>query len=115
VQELLHNHITWYAASTVQHPKDTAVIDIQCQHKRNRDIYIAADGSVYPCCYLGFYPKTMNHPGNQELAPLVENNNALEHGLEKSLEWFDRVEQTWQHASIATGRTYQCVVTCNRA
>ena len=115
VQELLHNHITWYAANTVRHPKDTAVLDMQCQHKRNRDIYIAADGSVYPCCYLGFYPKTMNHPGNRELAPLVQDNNALEHGLERSLQWFDKIEQTWQHTSIAAGRTYKCVVTCNRA
>jgi hypothetical protein len=56
----------------------------------------------------------MHHPGNQELRELVQENNALEYSLEHCLEWFDRVEQTWQQASIAQGRTYQCVTTCNR-
>jgi hypothetical protein len=56
----------------------------------------------------------MNHPGNQELATLVYQNNALEYPLAQCLEWFDRVEQTWQLNSIAQGRTFQCVKTCNK-
>lgn len=114
IKPLLQNHITWYDAKTIRHPKDTPELDMRCVHQVNREIYIAADGSVYPCCFLGFYPHTMNHPGNQELRELVMENNALEYPLEHCLQWFDRVEQSWQHASIATGRTYQCVVTCNR-
>ena len=114
VHPFLESHITWYDAKTITHHKDTPVLDMQCHHKRNREIYIAADGSVYPCCFLGFYPHTMNHPGNQELAPLVTENNSLEYPLEHCLEWFERVEQTWNESSIAAGRTYQCVVTCNR-
>ena len=56
----------------------------------------------------------MNHPGNQELAPLVKENNALEYDLEHCLNWFDSVEETWQKESIAQGRLYQCVNTCNK-
>ena len=56
----------------------------------------------------------MKHPGNDELAELIWENNALEHSLEHCMQWFDRVEQTWQQASIADGRLYQCVKTCNR-
>jgi hypothetical protein len=56
----------------------------------------------------------MNHPGNKELAPMVTENNALHHPLEQCLAWFDQVEQSWQQPSIAQGRTYQCVVTCNK-
>lgn len=115
VTALLHNHITWYDAKTISHPRDTASLEMFCVHSKNREIYIAADGSVYPCCYLGFYPHTMNHPGNQELRDLVKQNNALEYSLEHCLNWFDSVEQSWQRASIAQGRIYQCVVTCNRA
>lgn len=115
LKPLLESHITWYDAKTIKHPKDTEVMDIQCLHQRNREIYLAADGSVYPCCFLGFYPQTMHHPGNQELRNLVRENNALEYPLTHCLEWFDQVEQSWQHASIAQGRTYQCVTTCNRA
>ena len=114
LNSLLHSHITWYDAATIRHPKDTAELDIQCIHKRYRELYIAADGSVYPCCYLGFYPGQMQHPGNRELAKLVHENNALQWPLEHCLRWFDLVEQTWQQPSIAQGRTYQCISTCNR-
>jgi len=114
VKPLLENHITWFDSKKVREPKDTPELNMQCIHKRNREIYLAADGTIYPCCFLGFYPATMNHPGNRELAPLVQENNALEYPLEHCLEWFDRVEQTWKLNSIAEGRTYQCVKTCNR-
>lgn len=114
IKPMLENHITWYDYKTVREERDTAELNIQCIHQRNKEIYIAADGSVYPCCFLGFYPGKMNHPGNRELATLVHENNALEYSLEHCLEWFDRVEQTWQKPSIAQGRTYQCVKTCNR-
>ena len=114
IKPLLESHVTWYNAKTIQHPKDTTELNIQCLHKQNREIYLAADGSVYPCCFLGFYPQTMNHPGNQELRKLVHENNALEYPLEHCLNWFDQIEQSWQAASIAQGRTYQCVTTCNR-
>jgi len=114
VQPFLQSHITWYDAKTIRHHKDTKELNIQCHHRRNREIYIAADGSVYPCCFLGFYPQSMNHPGNRELAPLVTENNALEYPLEHCLAWFDNVEKTWSKASIADGRTYQCVTTCNQ-
>ena len=113
-RDWLENHITWYDSSTVQHARDTAELDMRCIHKINREVYIAADGTVYPCCFLGFYPKTMNHPGNRELRELVQGNNALEVGLEQAMAWFNRVEETWNRTSVSNGRTYQCVVTCNR-
>lgn len=114
IKPMLENHITWYDSRSVKESRDTAELNIQCIHKRNREIYVAADGTVYPCCFLGFYPGKMNHPGNHELATLVHENNALEYPLEHCLEWFDRIEATWQLDSIAQGRTYQCVKTCNR-
>lgn len=113
--DLLQNHITWFDAKTIQHPRDTSVLDMRCVHKMKREVYIAADGTVYPCCFLGFYPATMTHPGNHELKNIVRGNNALEVGLEAAMAWFDAVEQTWQRDSIKSGRTYQCVVSCNRA
>ena len=114
LKDLLQSHITWYNKNTVTHHRDTKELNLFCIHKKNQEIYIAADGSVYPCCYLGFYPTTMTHPGNQELRELVAENNALEYPLEHCLQWFDQVEQSWNNASIKEGRTYQCVATCNR-
>ena len=114
IKDMLQSHITWFDSKTIKITKDTPELNLRCRHKVAREIYLAADGTVYPCCYLGFYPSSMAHPGNKELAPMVAENNALEYPLEHCLQWFDRVEQAWRKASIADGRPYQCVSTCNQ-
>jgi sulfatase maturation enzyme AslB (radical SAM superfamily) len=114
IQALIESHVTWYDAKTFRSHKDVPNLSMNCIHKQNQEIYIAADGSVYPCCFLGFYPHTMNHPGNRELAPMVTENNALQYPLEHCLEWFESVEQAWSRSSIAKGRPYQCVSTCGK-
>lgn len=114
IDALVHSHITWYDSKTWKSPKDQPNIMIECIHKKTQEIYIAADGSVYPCCFLGFYPHTMHHPGNRELAPMVKENNALQYSLEHCLQWFESIEAAWQQPSIAAGRPYQCVSTCGK-
>ena len=114
IKDMLQSHITWYDSKTVKIPKDTDTLNLRCRHKMAKEIYLAADGTVYPCCYLGFYPLSMNHPGNKELAPMVTENNALHYPLEHCLDWFESVEQAWSKSSIAEGRPYQCVSTCNQ-
>ena len=112
IKSMLENHITWFDHRTVKSDKDTQPLKLICQHKRQKEIYIAADGTVYPCCFLGFYPSTMAHPGNEQLLPLVKENNALEYELEHCIEWFNSVEETWAKNSIAEGRLYNCVNSC---
>lgn len=114
IKPMLENHITWYNKDTVKVETDVPNVTYGCRHYRNQEIYLAADGTVYPCCFLGFYPKQMQHPGNAELKELVVENNALEFPLEHCLNWFSRVEETWQLNSIAEGRTYQCVKSCGQ-
>jgi hypothetical protein len=114
IKDMLQSHITWYDAKTIKIAKDTPNLNLGCIHKRNREIYIAADGSVSPCCYLGFYPDTMNHPGNEQLKNIVHENNALKYDLAHCLEWFDCVEETWSRSSIADGRLYACVSNCGK-
>lgn len=112
IQPLLQSHVTWFDHRTVVSDKDTQPLKLICQHKRQEEIYIAADGTVYPCCFLGFYPATMHHPGNSQLLPLVKENNALEYDLEHCIEWFNSVEATWSKNSINEGRLYGCVNSC---
>ncbi len=114
VHELVQGHVTWFNAQTVKSEKDLTPLKLHCVHKVNREIYIAADGTVYPCCYLGFYPTTMTHPGNDQLRPLIQENNALVYDLEHCMQWFDQVEQTWAKESISAGRLYACVNSCGR-
>jgi len=114
IRDLLTSHITWFDAKTVKVDRDITPLNLRCIHKVNREIYIAADGSVYPCCFLGFYPATMKHPGNSQLLPMVKENNALEYDLEHCMQWFEQVEESWKQESIAQGRLYTCVNTCGR-
>jgi sulfatase maturation enzyme AslB (radical SAM superfamily) len=112
VKDLLKSHVTWFDHRTVVNEKDTTPFDFICEHIRQQELYIAADGTVYPCCFLGFYPTSMHHPGNSQLKDLVQENNALEYGLEHAIQWFEKVQDTWSRASIAEGRLYHCVDSC---
>lgn len=112
IQDLLQSHVIWFDHKTVQCDKDTQPLRLICQHKRLREIYIAADGTVWPCCFLGFYPGSMHHPGNSQLRSLFQENNALQYDLAHCIAWFDRVEETWTKSSIAEGRLYTCVNSC---
>jgi MoaA/NifB/PqqE/SkfB family radical SAM enzyme len=111
---MVENHVTWFNAKTIKADKDTPVLNINCIHKRQAELYIAADGTVYPCCFLGFYPGQMTHPGNEQLIPVIKENNALEYNLEHCLKWFDQVEESWTKASVNQGRLYGCVNSCNK-
>ena len=112
VQPLVQDHITWFDLKKPIPWIKNESSKIDCRHIKKRELYIAADGSVYPCCYLGFYPLQMNHPGNSQIAPMVKNNNALQHSLEECIRWFDSVEQSWSQSSIAQGKLYACLNTC---
>lgn len=112
VQDLIQDHLTWFdPAVPITWIQDESA-RINCEHKKRKEIYVAADGSVYPCCYLGYFPETMSHPGNSQIRPLVKDNNALLVGLEAAMAWFDQVEQTWKQSSIASGRLFTCVQNC---
>ena len=114
IKPLLESHRSWFDHKTIRIAKDKPDLELNCIHKVNEEIYVAADGTVYPCCFLGFYPTQMHHPGNEQVKNIVQENSALEHGLEHAMAWFDRVEQSWSHSSIAEGRLYNCVNSCGK-
>ena len=112
VKNLLEGHVQWFAVSKGSIPQDKPNVEYNCKHLRNREIYIAADGSVYPCCFTGFCPTQMHHAGNTQLKDIVQENNALKYSLEHCMAWFDRVDDAWAKPSIAQGRLYTCVSSC---
>lgn len=90
---------------------------IGCEVKRLKSIYIAANGDVSPCCYLGFYPKTYgkgqyHEAANLQIVPLIEKNNALKYDLSECIKWFADVEKSWSKRSYREGRLVICDDVC---
>jgi sulfatase maturation enzyme AslB (radical SAM superfamily) len=94
-----------------------AVKPITCEVKIRKSIYITSVGEVYPCCYLGFSPRTYGHgnyhaAANRQFRPLIGQNNALENSLETCISWFDQIEKSWTAPSFDEGRLVICNDVC---
>jgi len=93
--------------------------NLNCQTmSKRKTIYIAADGSVYPCCWTGFYPRTFDSAlmqGNDRIKELLGdfNNNALQRPLEECLQWFGRIQQAWKAETYEQGRPFVCDRACS--
>jgi len=89
-----------------------------CFTKDNNSIYIAANGLVYPCCYMAFNPLTydqgFNGFVNRQIKPLVKNNSLHDYDLETCIQWFGSVESAWTKDSYETGRLIQCDQVCGK-
>lgn len=73
---------------------------IDCWAKRERSVYVASDGYVYPCCWTGFNPQAYrNHNAvsvwNEELCEYVSGNHGPTVGLEAAIAWFDKLSASW--------------------
>jgi sulfatase maturation enzyme AslB (radical SAM superfamily) len=87
---------------------------VDCYAKRNQEIYVSANGEIYPCCWLGFYPLSkQGNPSTFQLRPLITENNALEYGIEHAINWFNQIEETWSK-TVPTGKIYTCNETCGK-
>lgn len=91
---------------------------IVCESNKKKEIYVTATGEVYPCCWLGMYP-LLEHKhawqlDNHQTKSIAISNNALEHGIEKSIEWFNAIEQSWDKPSYQTGRLIKCDQYCGQ-
>jgi len=90
---------------------------LSCDTIKRKSIYIAANGDVFPCCFLGFYPTTYgkgqyHQAANAQVAEIISNNNALDHSLEQCVEWFNKVTQRWSKTSYEDGRLVICDDCC---
>ena len=85
---------------------------VVCEVKKDKSVYIAANGEVYPCCYTGFYPKSVKLDGNEQLKKIVNNNNAKEVGLENAIKWFTEIENCWDLKTYEEGRLLFCDQAC---
>jgi MoaA/NifB/PqqE/SkfB family radical SAM enzyme len=90
---------------------------ISCQVKKKKSIYISSTGDVFPCCFLGFSPKTYGHgnyysAANAQFRDAVQKNNALEYSLQQCIDWFSYVEKSWSTPTFEQGRLVICNDVC---
>lgn len=87
--------------------------NVDCYAQKKHELFVNSLGEVYPCCFIGANPKTINplsrSLGTKQLKPLVESiqNNALEYSLEKCIDWFNLITDTWKK-----DRLYICDIYC---
>lgn len=112
-EELHTQYKTKYNPIILLEQQDVVDKNIKCYSKTNKEIYISANGDVYPCCWLGSYPTYQpDSLRNFQLVPLITKNNALEHGLAQAIEWFNKIEESWNIESVANGKLYTCNTYC---
>jgi MoaA/NifB/PqqE/SkfB family radical SAM enzyme len=92
-------------------------VPISCQVKKQKSLYITSVGEVYPCCFLGFSPKTYGHGNyhaavNAQLIPLIGDNNALEKPLADCISWFNKIVESWKIPTFEQGRLVVCNHVC---
>lgn len=111
--DTLYKNYKYYEVDpTVAVVSETANREISCYAKKMQEVYVASNGEVYPCCWLGYYPLHSNsRPSSVQLKPLIKENNALEYGLEHAIAWFNQIEESWDK-TVPNGKIYECNQTC---
>lgn len=115
----LDNIINWQRHGPYDPGPEKNALD--CYSKNKQSIYMSADGSIYPCCYLGSFPRTYVNGSwyrdtHEQLKHVLDgwNNNALAVGLPKAIEWFNEVERAWDKATYKEGRLMLCDAHCGQ-
>lgn len=92
---------------------------INCVTKSLSEIYISSVGDVYPCCFLGFEPKTYGRgryyqAANSQFKDWLTRNNAVKYTIDECIEWFNQVEDSWKKQSYEGGRLVICDDACGK-
>lgn len=95
---------------------DPDSIRIDCFTKKNSSIYVTSTGLVFPCCFLGNATETFGRPymrNLEQVYEILENHNALVHGLHQAMAWFDKIEPRWQGKNNQE-RLFMCDSNCGQ-
>ena len=84
--------------------------NIYCITKEEKTFYICANGEVYPCCFIGKYPKTFKSVSTVDFFETFGNinNNALDVGLAQAFACFNDLEEKWKANTINKGFPAVC-------
>lgn len=116
VEPLLSGHIdSTYEYKQIDSVRTYPIKQINCEVKRDKSLYVSSEGDVFPCCYVGF-PDIKNNAaisyGFKQVKETMFNNNALKTDLKTCIEWFNKLEESWDKPSYKSGRNFICNITC---
>jgi len=120
VKEYLNGTKEVFPIAYLKTIEDQSPRTITCHAKTIKDLYINSVGEVYPCCFIGHQPRTLGpeyYYSNVQIKKMLESseNNALVHPLEKCIEWFSTIEETWNKSSIKDGGLIACHTNCGKS
>ena len=92
---------------------------VKCKSVESSSIYITSEGEVYPCCFMGFSPRTYgkgrwHQPVNKQIVDLLTDNNALKKPLKQCIDWFNNIPGCWSKTSYEDGRLIVCDSACGK-
>lgn len=84
---------------------------INCKSLERQEIFLAANGMIFPCCYLGTY--THDSPGSYQFNTLYnpQDYNLHNYELDVILNKFNKVKDKWPD-TIENGNLITCLHTC---
>lgn len=90
---------------------------VSCQAQRIKELYVNSLGEIYPCCFVGHNPQTLDPTMNENMIQLKKlfkagENNAIDHPLEDCIQWFNSIVNTWQYDTVAQGALSVCQNSC---
>lgn len=95
--------------------KSEEPVKITCKVKNENSLYIGADGSVTPCCWLNYDGNTATIPNSITKIDYKDkgfkNPNLNDSSLKEIFDsdYFDRIEKTWADAPL-----YGCSIQCGK-
>lgn len=103
----------------MQEPQFHQPMEISCQAQRIKELYVNSLGEVYPCCFVGHNPHTLDPAMNESMLQVKSlldfgQNNAIQYPLQQCIQWFDNIVSTWKHATVAQGALSVCQTSCGK-
>jgi hypothetical protein len=100
-----------------QEPHFHQKMTVSCQAQKKQELYVNSLGEVYPCCFVGHNPQTLDPIMNENMVQIKElfksgENNAIEHPLEDCIQWFNSIVNTWSQPTVAEGALLVCQTSC---
>lgn len=92
---------------------------INCRVKRQKEIYISAEGLVLPCCWTAGALYNKSKITESEIFKVIKNIDAID-AKKSSIKQvidsgiFNQIEKTWSQGSMSEGRLDTCARYCSK-